>query len=127
MDVDPHLGMGRFSLFVFADHVFLARCHYPSGPRVTSLVAIKNQPRFLKLQKEADRKGGCRRSETGKVAAGRKRQTKRWLQKEFSRKKVAAVENVGKANPRHKKKKRKEKKGGRDSGSVFFEREKSKN
>ena len=55
-------------------------------------------------------KGGCRRSETGKVAAGRKRQTKRWLQKEFGRGKVAAAENVGKKkNPRQKQKKKGEK------------------
>ena len=39
----------------------------------------------MKLQEEANRKGGCRRSEAEKVAT---------------------VENVGKANPRHKRGKR---------------------
>ena len=62
-------------------------CRYPDGPRVTSLVAIRNQPRFLKLQKEWDkegggRKGGCKRSKAEKVAE-----------------KVVATGIVGKANP----------------------------
>ena len=56
-----------------------------------------------------------------KVAAGGVGQTKRWLQKEFSRKKVAAAENVGKANPRHKKKERKPESG--MEGGSFSVRE----
>ncbi|RVW21781.1 Disease resistance protein RPS5 [Vitis vinifera] len=57
------------------------RCHYPSGPRVTSLAAMRNQPRFLKLQKEWGRKGSCGRRPTEKVATEGVKQ-KRWRQKE---------------------------------------------
>ena len=82
--------MGHFFLYLFLQITFLARCHYPSGPRVTSLVAIRNQPRFLKLQKEWDRKGGGRRSEAEKVAA-----------EGVGQKKVVAAKIVGKANPKN--------------------------
>ena len=43
----------------------LDKCHHLAWPRVTSLVAIRNQPCFLKLQ-EADRKGGCRKKKADK-------------------------------------------------------------
>ena len=45
MTVDPHLGMGHL-FSIFANRI-LARRHYLSGPRVTSLVTVRNQPRFL--------------------------------------------------------------------------------
>ena len=45
MAVDPHLGMGHL-FSIFADRI-LARRHYLSGPRVTSLVTIRNQPHFF--------------------------------------------------------------------------------
>ena len=47
--VEPHFGHGSPFLYLFLQITFLARCHYPSGPRVTSLVAIRNQPCFLRL------------------------------------------------------------------------------
>ena len=53
--------MGHLFFYLFLQTTFLARCHYPSGPRVGSLVAIRNQPRFLKPQKEWDRKGDDRK------------------------------------------------------------------
>ena len=102
-------------------------CHPLSRPRVTSLVAIRNPPRFLKLQKEVGRKGGYRGAKTEKVAAGGIGQTEKWPQKEFSRKKVAAAENVGKANSRDKKeKKQRRREDGNESrkkkrGEVFQE------
>ena len=65
----PPFRHGSLFLYLFLQIIFLARCHYPSGPRVTFLVAIRNQPRFLKLQEEWDRKGGCREV-----------RQKRWLQ-----------------------------------------------
>ncbi|RVW73209.1 hypothetical protein CK203_057353 [Vitis vinifera] len=108
-----------------------AKCHPLSRPRVTSLVAIRNQPRFLKLQKEVGRKGGYRGAKTEKVAAGGIGQTEKWPQKEFSRKKVAAAENVGKANSRDKKeKKQRRREDGNESrkkrGGKFF-RKKGRN
>ena len=97
----PPFRHGSPFLYLFLQITFLARCYHPSGLRVTSLVPIRNQPRFLKLQKEWDRKGGgrkcgkkggCRRSEAEKVAE----------------KKVAAAEIVGKANPEKKRRRKRE-------------------
>ena len=83
-------------LYLFLQITFLARCHYPSGPRVTSLVAIRNQPHFLKqkrwMQKGwsrekvvvegvEQRKGGCNRSGAEKRWL-RQRSWKRQIQKE---------------------------------------------
>ena len=47
----------------------LDKCHHLAWPRVTSLVAMTNQPCFLKLQKKTDRKGGCRKKKTDKKVA----------------------------------------------------------
>ena len=57
----------------------LDKCHYPNGPRVTSLVVIRNQPRFLKLQKEWDRKGGGRKG--GRKGGCREARQKMWQKK----------------------------------------------
>ena len=80
-----------FFLYLFLQIAFLARCHYPSGPRVTFLVAIRNQPRFLKLQKD-----------------GRK-------------KVAATEIMGGKANPRYRERKREERGQHGVGGRSFFE------
>ena len=80
----PLFRHGSHFLYLFFQITFLARCRYPNGPRVASLVAIRNQPRLLKLQKEWDKKGGGRKGSC----------------RETRQKKVVAVEIVGKANPR---------------------------
>ena len=84
----PPFRHGSLFLYLFLQITFSAKCHYPGGPRVTSLVTIRNQPRFLKLQKEWDRKGG-----------GRKGGRKRWLQKECGRKKDGCSRDRWEANP----------------------------
>ena len=86
--------------------ICFCRSHFQ--PCVTSLVVIRNQPRFLKLQKEWDRKGGSRKG--GKKGGCSRRGTKT--------EKVAATEMVGKGKSEGKRERGKK----RQSFSVVRER-----
>ena len=75
----PPFRHGSLFLYLFLQITFLTRCHYPSGPHVASLVAMRHQPRFLKLQKDWTEKGTAEE----KVAAEgvvEKSWPERWLQ-----------------------------------------------
>ena len=98
-----------FFLYLFLWITFLARCHYPSRPHVTSLVAIRNQPRFLKLQQDFDtwrnfleggpvgRQGAWMREKERGLQKGwcRKRWRRQRSRREKSKEKVVEVE-IGK-------------------------------
>ena len=87
---------------MFLQITFLARCRYPNEPRVASLVAIRNRPRFFKLQKKWDKEGSCWEARQKKVAekaaAGRwdrKMWQKRWLQQRSLKRQIRDTEQKG--------------------------------
>ena len=55
----PPFRHGSLFHYLFQQITCLARCRYPSGPRVASLVVIRNRPRFLWLQKDWTEKGAA--------------------------------------------------------------------
>ena len=119
-------------LYLFLQIKFLARCHYPNEPRVTSLVAIRNQSRFLKLQQDFDTWRNFLEGGPAGRQGARMREKKRWLQKEWGRKggcrrsraeKVAAIEIIEKAKSGKKERgTEREKNEGKEGRRVWLER-----